>query len=108
MALFEDPPPFKTRFTLEVLAFFRLVRLERETPKTNGHGGKSSKKQAEPRGRIVSTTNLTILNFLLVHFGPLHERTLCSLVAGIQIACSLLAFGVRYGLGSLVYGGERR
>lgn len=69
------------------------MRLER------GQGGK---------GDITSCTNLTILNFLLVRLGPMREDRLCMTLGGVQIACSALAFWVRYGLGAWVYGGDRR
>jgi hypothetical protein len=107
--MFERAPPMRTRIALEVLELLRLVRLDRleptESSKSNGISSHASRPR---RGQIISSTNLTILNFLLVHFGPLHERTLCLLVGGIQVACSVLAFGVRYGIGAWVYGGERR
>lgn len=85
------PPPAKTRFVLEIFQAFRLVRLEKDE-----------------KGIIKSTTNLTILNFLLVNLGPMHEQTLCTLVGGVQVLGSTIAFGIRYGVGSWVYGGERR
>ncbi|OXG20135.1 UDP-N-acetylglucosamine-dolichyl-phosphate N-acetylglucosaminephosphotransferase [Cryptococcus neoformans Tu401-1] len=95
--IFENPPPTKTRITLKILEFLRLVRLERSKP---------SKEYQQIH--IKSSTNLTILNFLLVHFGPMREQTLCALVAGVQILGSAMAFGIRYGVGSWFYGGDRR
>ena len=103
MALFPTAPPLKTRVTLRVLELLRLIRLEREPVPDKPH---TTTKVA--RGRIVSTTNLTILNFLLVTFGPMHEQTLCGLMSGVQVAGSIVAFGVRYGVGSWFYGGDRR
>jgi UDP-N-acetylglucosamine--dolichyl-phosphate N-acetylglucosaminephosphotransferase len=55
-----------------------------------------------------SCSNLTILNTILVVFGPMQERTLCDALAGVQIAGSVLAFAIRYGLGAYIYGGDRR
>lgn len=107
VAVFEVEPPFKTRLTLEILEMLRLVRLERLPTLQGSNRGDSGRLQGR-HGRIVSTTNLTILNFLLIHFGPLHEQTLCSLLAGVQVLGSIIAFGVRYGVGSWVYGGDRR
>lgn len=104
-AVFEDEPPLKTRVVLRVLEVLRLVELER-VPVTTAT--QSPARSNAATSRITSTTNLTILNFLLVHFGPLHERTLCLLLGLVQVSCSVLAFGIRYGLGALVYGGERR
>ncbi|ORY34213.1 glycosyl transferase family 4-domain-containing protein [Naematelia encephala] len=118
---FEKPPPLKTKITLETLALLGLVHLERSNPSASRSDDPpltrskringsipSTDQPATTTTHIVSSTNLTILNFLLVHCGPLHEQTLCLLVGAIQIACSGLAFGIRYGLGSLVYGGDRR
>jgi UDP-N-acetylglucosamine--dolichyl-phosphate N-acetylglucosaminephosphotransferase len=99
---FPKPPPLRTRIILEILEFLRLVRLER-LPSAKDQGS------ASPRnGTIISSTNLTILNFLLVTFGPLQEQSLCVLMGLVQIACSAFAFWIRYGLGSWVYGGDRR
>jgi UDP-N-acetylglucosamine--dolichyl-phosphate N-acetylglucosaminephosphotransferase len=112
VASFEEPPPLKTRLTLEILELFRLVRLERSPPPQyqtadkSGIGARRSRRRQ--KGRIVSTTNLTILNFLLIHFGPMHEQTLCLVLAGVQVLGSVIAFGVRYGVGSWLYGGDRR
>ncbi|KAK1926073.1 putative UDP-N-acetylglucosamine-dolichyl-phosphate N-acetylglucosaminephosphotransferase [Papiliotrema laurentii] len=110
VTLFERPPPAKTRIVLEILSFLRLVRLERIPHRENAVAKTSSAhlQKTSKKGQIVSTTNLTILNFLLVHFGPMHEQTLCSVMAGIQIAGSACAFAIRYGVGSWFYGGERR
>jgi UDP-N-acetylglucosamine--dolichyl-phosphate N-acetylglucosaminephosphotransferase len=99
---FQLPPPLHTRIVLELLEFLRLVRLER-IPAAKDKGSASHSK-----GSIISSTNLTILNFLLVSFGPMKEQSLCVLMGLVQIACSAFAFWIRYGLGSWVYGGDRR
>lgn len=57
---------------------------------------------------IVSATNLTLINWVLVHFGPMREQTLCLIIGAIQLSSTALAFAIRYGLGTLVYGGDRR
>ncbi|EIW67939.1 hypothetical protein TREMEDRAFT_32854 [Tremella mesenterica DSM 1558] len=90
---FERPPEIKTRVVLRIMEILRLVKLERA----------SSTMRV-----ILSSTNLTILNLLLVHFGPMREQSLCLGLGFIQVFCSGVAFGIRYGLGSMVYGGERR
>ncbi|KAL0057140.1 tunicamycin resistance protein [Marasmius tenuissimus] len=59
-------------------------------------------------GEITETTNLTILNVLLVRFGPMREDRLVKVVVAVQIVGSVIAFLVRYGLASLVYDGDRR
>ncbi|KAF8073796.1 UDP-N-acetylglucosamine-dolichyl [Lyophyllum atratum] len=53
-------------------------------------------------GAIQKATNLTILNFFLIRLGPMHEKRL------VQVAGSVFAFVVRYGLAGLVYDGDRR
>jgi len=59
-------------------------------------------------GRILEATNLTILNFLLVRFGPMTEKRLVQVLMATQVAGSVVAFVVRYGLAGLVYDGDRR
>ena len=83
------------------MEFLRLIKLER-IPSRESSGGSKHGTQ------IISSTNMTILNFLLVHLGPMHEQTLCTVMAGVQILGSLTAFGIRYGVGSWFYGGDRR
>ena len=60
------------------------------------------------KGVITSTTNLTILNVLLVLFGPMTEDKLVQLVITVQLFGTSLAFVIRYGLAGLVYDGDRR
>jgi UDP-N-acetylglucosamine--dolichyl-phosphate N-acetylglucosaminephosphotransferase len=92
VAKFEDKSPSRlTTLILKVLACLRLIRIT-----------------TDEKGNITSTTNLTILNVLLVLFGPRTEKTLVQLVIATQLAGSVLAFVVRYGLASLVYDGDRR
>ena len=59
-------------------------------------------------GVIYESTNLTILNFFLVHLGPMTEKRLVQTLMGTQVLCSVLAFILRYGLAFLVYDGDRR
>ncbi|CCL98417.1 uncharacterized protein FIBRA_00414 [Fibroporia radiculosa] len=57
---------------------------------------------------IMSTTNLTILNVFLLRFGPMREDSLVRVLICSQVAGSMLAFVVRYGLAGLLYDGNRR
>ncbi|KAI0055854.1 N-acetylglucosaminephosphotransferase [Artomyces pyxidatus] len=59
-------------------------------------------------GTILECTNLTILNFLLLRLGPMREKRLVQTLIVVQIAGSVVAFTVRYGLANLVYDGDRR
>ncbi|KAL1677933.1 glycosyl transferase family 4-domain-containing protein [Schizophyllum commune] len=81
-----------TNATLRLLAALRLTRLTID----------------EKTGAITHTTNLTILNFFLVHLGPLREDTLVKVLMTVQVAGSVFAFVVRYVLAGLVYDGDRR
>jgi UDP-N-acetylglucosamine--dolichyl-phosphate N-acetylglucosaminephosphotransferase len=109
LATFKRPPSALSTLVLRVLSALRLTRLTHD-PAT---------------GAIAATTNLTILNVFLLVLGPLRERTLVRVLVAAQVrrpACtgrgssaneeqvagSVLAFGVRYGLAGLVYDGDRR
>lgn len=81
-----------TTAALRLLATLRLTRLTVDA-KT---------------GVITHATNLTILNFFLLHLGPLREDTLVKVLMTVQAAGSVLAFVVRYVLAGLVYDGDRR
>lgn len=49
------------------------------------------------------STNLTLLNILLVYFGQMEEGTLTNMVMFIQFLSSVCAFSIRYGLVHLFY-----
>ena len=44
----------------------------------------------EKTGAITHSTNLTILNFFLVHLGPLREDTLVKVLMTVQVSDSLI------------------
>ena len=48
--------------------------------------------------------NLTLINFVLKIFGPMHEQTLTIFLLFIQIVFSCLAFFIRYPLALWFYG----
>ena len=52
----------------------------------------------------VECNNLTLINLVLKLCGPMHERTLTVLLLVIQVACSVVAFAIRYPLAFLFYG----
>ncbi|CAG5123607.1 unnamed protein product [Candidula unifasciata] len=54
-------------------------------------------------GMYTQVNNLTLNNFILRLFGPLHERTLVLILLFIQIVCSCLAFSIRYQLAKMFY-----
>ena len=51
----------------------------------------------------IEVNNFTLLNLLLLKFGPLHERNLTILVMIVQILASCLAFIIRYPLAHFFY-----
>ncbi|TQB71394.1 tunicamycin resistance protein [Monascus purpureus] len=54
-------------------------------------------------GKIVESTNLTILNLWLVWMGPMKENRLALHMVGVQLACGFLGLFVRYRLSRLVF-----
>jgi UDP-N-acetylglucosamine--dolichyl-phosphate N-acetylglucosaminephosphotransferase len=53
---------------------------------------------------MVEFNNLTIINLFLKLLGPLHERHLTLLLLLLQVACSALAFAIRYPLAYYFFG----
>ncbi|KAH7105269.1 UDP-N-acetylglucosamine-dolichyl [Auriculariales sp. MPI-PUGE-AT-0066] len=92
VAVFERPPSGLGALILRLLALFRLTRLTVH-PKS---------------GVIMEATNLTLINATLLWTGPMREYTLVNILLLLQVASSVAAFAVRYGLASLVYDGDRR
>lgn len=92
-AVFSKPIPRLGRLVLEVFAALRLVRVQRDPAR---------------QGQIVACTNLTLLNLLLVTFGPMPEKQLTECMLAVQVAASALAFAIRYGAASYFYDATRR
>ncbi|KAI6044703.1 glycosyl transferase family 4-domain-containing protein [Pisolithus marmoratus] len=88
---FSQPPSKLTVLILRIFASLRLTKL----------------KSHPSSGTIIEATNLTILNFLLLNFGPMNEKRLVQTLMTVQVSGSALAFAVRYGLAGLVYDGDR-
>ncbi|KIJ26672.1 hypothetical protein M422DRAFT_191892 [Sphaerobolus stellatus SS14] len=89
---FEKSPNQLTQLVLKIFSALRFIRIERDA-KT---------------GKIISATNFTILNCVLVNVGPMTERTLVCVIMSVQVFSSFCAFAIRYGLAGLVYDGDRR
>jgi len=58
--------------------------------------------QEQPDGRIV-TNNLTLINFVLVIFGPVHERVATQMLMAFQVLSTMLALFIRYPLANYFY-----
>jgi len=54
--------------------------------------------------RWMECNNLTIINLCLKMIGPMHERSLTIALLSLQVACSILAFVIRYPLALFFYG----
>ena len=57
----------------------------------------------DKEGNILECNNLTLVNLVLAHFGPMSERNTTLAVLLIQVLSSILAFFIRYRLVHLVY-----
>lgn len=86
-----DKLPLRGRLCYFVLRTFRLIHLQ------------ELKQDASEKSSKVRCNNLTILNFALKLTGPLHERSLTTVLLAFQVACSCLAFFIRYPLANFFY-----
>lgn len=57
----------------------------------------------ESKDGVVTTNNFTLINFLLIKFGPQHEQRLTNYLLAIQVCCTLFAFVIRYPLAKYFY-----
>lgn len=57
----------------------------------------------EEKDGVVVTNNFTLINLVLLYFGPMHEAKLSTVLLGIQFLCTLLAFVIRYPFASVFY-----
>lgn len=76
---------------LKILHTLRLVRIHKSKPKD----GKKTEQ--------IECNNLTLLNLVLYFMGPLHEKHLVTIILGIQVVCSIIAFLIRYQLAKVFY-----
>ncbi|KAJ3414471.1 tunicamycin resistance protein [Chytridiales sp. JEL 0842] len=65
-------------------------------------------KRDKKTGEMLDVNNLTLINLVIVKGGPVREDVVTMRVMGVQVVCSLLAFGMRYGLAFLLYPEDRR
>jgi UDP-N-acetylglucosamine--dolichyl-phosphate N-acetylglucosaminephosphotransferase len=54
-------------------------------------------------GRWLECNNLTLINVILMTFGPMKESNLALMIGLVQILGSLIGFIIRYGLVHIVY-----
>lgn len=72
---------------LKILARLRLVRTEEDAA----------------TGRVIRCTNMTILNFWLINFGPMREDRLAMALMALQATVGLLGLFVRHKLALLIF-----
>ncbi|OJJ32168.1 hypothetical protein ASPWEDRAFT_116729 [Aspergillus wentii DTO 134E9] len=86
VTVWDVPPSRLIGIGLEILHMLRLVRVTRNE-----------------KGKIVESTNLTILNLWLVWMGPMREDRLALSMVFVQTVCGLLGLFVRHQLALLVF-----
>ncbi|KAL9090524.1 MAG: hypothetical protein Q9165_005285 [Trypethelium subeluteriae] len=59
--------------------------------------------EEDEKGKVIRSSNFTIINLWLVWFGPMREDRLAMGLLGMQIACGLLGLWVRHSLALLVF-----
>lgn len=87
----KKPPSRLIATCLELLQLLQLVRLAKNED-----------------GRIVESTNLTLLNLWLVWMGPMREDRLAWHMVGVQTVCGLFGLFVRHRLALLVFRQDNR
>lgn len=70
-ARFQKPPSKLAALILRIFSMFGLAVLT---------------FHPEKNGEVLETTNLTVLNFLLVRFGPMTEKQLVRMLIGTQVS----------------------
>lgn len=55
---------------------------------------------------VVVTNNFTLINFAIYMCGPMHEQRLTYVLCGVQVACTVVAFAIRYPLAIYFYGSD--
>ncbi|SCW00523.1 LAFE_0C06062g1_1 [Lachancea fermentati] len=86
--LVEDPPKGIMIPILKVLYKIKLIDLDLD----------------EKTGAIKNCSNMTLINLVLVWFGPMREDKLCRTILTLQFVVGLLAVVARHMIGSLVFG----
>ena len=72
------------------------------------HGLRLLKVEVDDAGRVIKTTNFTILNLWLVWRGPMKEGRLTTEILAMQTACGLLGLWVRHSLALLLFSSDNR
>jgi len=79
------------------------LRLARRYPVATSRPADKGAELASEGATADEVSNFTLINLLLVWFGPMHERTLTLAVLAVQVLGSALAFLIRYPLAAALY-----
>lgn len=85
-ATFQKPLPRPVEGVMKLLHKLRLLDIK-----------------TDEAGRVVQSSNFTILNLWLVWFGPMREDRLALGILGLQTACGLLGLFIRHRLALLIF-----
>lgn len=77
----------------QILGLFGLVCPRHRLPRLNPSTGKLEGQKS----------NHNVVNYALIIFGPMHERTLCIFLLCIQALCCAFAFFIRYYVAKFFY-----
>lgn len=87
-AVFDKKPPSKlAKIMIVVLEKLCLLKVWRDE-----------------KGAIESISNMTLINLVLVHVGPLREDHLAMVLLGIQFASGLGAIALRHSVAAMIFG----
>ncbi|CCD25526.1 UDP-N-acetylglucosamine--dolichyl-phosphate N-acetylglucosaminephosphotransferase NDAI_0F02080 [Naumovozyma dairenensis CBS 421] len=86
--LVDNPPKLWFITILKALAFFHLIELEYD-PKD--------------KSKVISCSNMTLINLTLVWFGPMREDALCNRILQLQFMVGLAALFGRHAIGALLF-----
>jgi hypothetical protein len=76
--------------------------MDRDQDQDQDHDENQDKDKDRDQDSFEST-NCTLVNLMLVIFGPMRENNLCSCILVFQILCSFIAFFIRYVLSRFFY-----
>lgn len=97
-AKFEKPLPSVTQNVLYLLNKLKLLEIVEGELEVE-ENGKTVKRKT-----ITETNNFTLINLVLVWFGPLREDKLCLTLLTIQFAIGILAIAGRHTVGPWLFG----
>lgn len=58
----------------------------------------------DEKGVVISISNMTLINLVLVYVGPLREDHLAAVLLGIQFASGLAAIALRHSVAAMIFG----